>query len=208
MNTESTTKQVAWSWSEADLASGLSKGDADAGVVFVTRAHDAVYAFACRCTRDRDLRQDWTHDVLLRVMSDVRKGSFVYRRPGSFWAWFRTRAWFLILEAGRRERVRAGREPLSPDGETPECEGDDDSARDVEEREAAEALAACLSAMGNPDQAHALRLRAIEGLPYQQIATIMNAPLNTVRAWIRRGRVSLRRCLTTRFGWSVPEEES
>ena len=195
-------------WSEAELVEGIARDDAAAGSAFVSRSHDAVYGYACRLTLDRDLRQDWTHDALLRLMADVKDGSFVYLRPGSLWAWFRVRAWYLVLDARRRESARIRREPLSEDGELPDHPGDDDASLGVEEAEAAAALNDCLESMSSPDQSRALRLRAVEDLPYDRIAGVMDVPLNTVRTWIRRGRVALRRCLAARFGWPLPGDEA
>ena len=195
-------------WTEARLAAGLVRGDRAAREAFVLRAHDAVYAFACRRTVDPDLRQDWTHDVLLRLLDDLAGGGFVYRRPGSLWAWFRKRAWFLVLEAGRRRRVHDGRERITANGELPEHIADDDTARRIEDHEAALAVERCLAAVAsaNADHARALRLRMTDETPYEDVARELGAPVNTVRAWIRRGRVALRRCLVERFGWPLPED--
>nr|MEE4269612.1 RNA polymerase sigma factor [Candidatus Krumholzibacteria bacterium] len=195
-------------WPEARLAQGLIQGDTDAREAFVMLSHDAVYAFACRRTQDHHLRQDWTHDVILRLLDDLKGGCFVYRRPGSFWAWFRKRAWFLVLEEGRRHRVRETRERPTPAEDLPESPGTDDTARLTEDHEAAFAVERCLEALSNPDHARALRLRMSDDTSYEEIAEALEAPLNTVRAWIRRGRVGLRQCLVQRFGWNLPEEES
>lgn len=207
MTAESTPKTRPDGWNEPRLVAGLAAGDSPAGAAFVAQAHDAVYAFACRVTTDHHHRQDWTHDVLLRVMDDVRTGAFVYGRPGSFWAWFRKRAWFLVLEANRRERVRAGRETLARDGELPEQPDPGDPQRDLDASETMAALSACLEALANQDHARALYLRTVEDQPYEVIADSLGTPLNTVRAWIRRGRVPLRRCLARRLGWPLPPED-
>lgn len=195
-------------WPEPRLAQGLIQGDADAREAFVMLSHDAVYAFACRRTQDFHLRQDWTHDVILRLLEDLKGGSFVYRRPGSFWAWFRKRAWFLVLEEGRRHRVRETRERPTPDEALPECPGPDSTADLTEDHEAAYAVERCLEALSNSDHAQALRLRMSDDTSYEGIAEALGVPLNTVRAWIRRGRVGLRQCLVQRFGWNLPEDES
>ncbi len=208
MSIGTTREHAPHAWDEADLATGLMAGDGAVRAAFVERTHDAVYPWTCRLTTDRDLRRDWTHDALLRVMDDLRSGAFEYRRPGSFWAWFRTRARFLVLESRRRETVHAQRETLSVEGDVPDRPATDDPSLDLEETEAAAALAACLDGLDNRDHARALELRAVEDQPYERIAEIMDAPLNTVRAWIRRGRTQLRRCLAARFGWTLPEEEA
>ncbi len=198
---ETTSRQ----WPEDVLVAGLSRADASAQTAFVVLAHDAVFGHVCRLTRDRDLRQDWTHEILLRLMRDVSSGGFVYGRPGSFWAWFRTRAWFLALTERRRELRRSRREQLSPDGELPDMPADDDAALAAAEGEAAAALRDCMAKLDNPDHFQALHLRLAEDRTYDSIAAAMDRPINTIRTWIRRGRLELRRCLAARFGWSLPE---
>ncbi|HEY3216703.1 MAG TPA: sigma factor-like helix-turn-helix DNA-binding protein, partial [Candidatus Eisenbacteria bacterium] len=54
-------------------------------------------------------------------------------------------------------------------------------------------------AIDNPDHRRALSLRLFDDLQYQEVAAAMETPLNSVRAWIRRGRLALRRCLAARF---------
>jgi RNA polymerase sigma-70 factor (ECF subfamily) len=195
-------------WPEPRLARGLLRGDPDAREAFVLRSHDAVYAFACRRTPDPDLRQDWTHDVILRLLDDLAGGRFVYRRPGSLWAWFSKRAWFLVLESGRRQRRHEVREVATPDHALPDRPAADDTAQLTEDHEVALAVERCLDSLTNADHARALRLRMTDDGSYEEIAVALDAPLNTVRAWIRRGRVALRQCLMGRFGWTWPEDES
>ena len=204
----SATSVRADDWPEPRLVQGLLEGDPAAREAFVGLCHDAVYVFACRRTLDPELRRDWTHDAILRLLEDLAGGAFVYRRPGAFWAWFRKRAWFLVLECGRRQRVHDGREIATADEDLPEPPAPDDAARLIEDHEAALAVERCLDALGNPDHARALRLRMVDETPYEEIATSLDVPLNTVRAWIRRGRVALRLCLARRFGWTLPEETS
>jgi RNA polymerase sigma-70 factor (ECF subfamily) len=194
-------------WPESRLAQGLLRGDGAAQAAFVRQAHDAVYAFACRCTRDIDRRQDWTHDVILRLLDDLAGGAFEYRRPGALWAWFRKRAWFLVLEANRRQRVHDGREVATPTDDLPERPASDDASRLAEDQEAALAVERCLDGLANRDHARVLRLRMTDDCSYEEIAAHLDAPVNTIRAWIRRGRVALRRCLVHRFGWPLPEDD-
>lgn len=186
---------------ERELAAGLRERSAWARREFFTRAHDAVYARACRLTRDVDLRRDWTHDALLRLVAEVADGRFVYRGPGSFWGWFRVRAPFLLLDSLRRRRLQEMREaPAEALGEDlPDPQADDDPSRDLERLEILRAVEACLEALANPDQRRALELLLYRGATYERIAAELDRPLNTVRTDIRRGRLALRECLVWRL---------
>lgn len=193
---------------EPVLVEGLLRNDAGAQAEFVTRSHHAVYALACRLSPDVDLRRDWTHDCLLRLLDDLTSGAFTYRHPGSFWSWFRKRAWFLLLESRRTHRIHTQREQTGGD----DCGADRPAAsnpeRDLADREAAAAVEACIDNLASLDQRQALRLLLYQDLSYQEIADTVGAPLNTVRAWIRRGRLALRTCVASKLGRLSTEETS
>jgi RNA polymerase sigma-70 factor (ECF subfamily) len=166
---------------------------------FVQRTHRPVFAMACRLTTDPDLRQDWTHDVILRVVEELGRGRFVYRWPGCFWSWFRQRAHFLLLNKLSRQRALAEREiggnVMSAALESLAGSGGSNPAEDLERAEARAAVERCLERVSPESHARALRLRLFEELAYERIAAEMEAPLNTVRSWIRRGRIAMRECL-------------
>ncbi len=166
---------------------------------FYVRAHDAVYARACRLTRDVDLRRDWTHDCLLRLAEDVAGGRFVYHRPGSLWAWFRARAPFLLLDSLRVRRRLEAREVPNDEDDDPDPPDPNDPAHDLESLEVLHAIDTCLANLANDDQRRALELLLYEELSYEEIAEALNRPLNTVRTDIRRGRLALRECLIWRL---------
>ncbi len=195
---------------EHSLVEGLLRGSDPAVDDFLTRTHRPVYRMACRLTRDDGLRQDWTHDTLLGVLSDLRSGRFVYTRPGCFWAWFRKRANYRLLDCLRRERIRSDREhahgdALDPRAPVSASRSADDRLADVEIRAAFDA---CLSTLTNDRHRQAIVHLLDHEMSYDEIARHMAAPLNTVRAWIRRGRLALRRCLVERLDLALPEEDS
>jgi DNA-directed RNA polymerase specialized sigma24 family protein len=184
---------------EATLVAGLQIGDPAAISTFVNRSHFTVFALACRLNRDPDLRQDWTHSVLLRIIEELRKGVFVYRRPGSFWTWFRKRAYFLMLNQLNEHRTRGRREVAEGDLTWPlnslSVKPGSSPADELERAEIRQFLEEGLSLIENRDQQRALWLL----LDQDQIAEVMRAELNTVRSWIRRGRLTVRLHLTSRL---------
>ncbi|MGH8773472.1 MAG: sigma-70 family RNA polymerase sigma factor, partial [Burkholderiales bacterium] len=58
----------------------------------------------------------------------------------------------------------------------------------------ATSLSHCLERLDMPKRTSIL-LAFVEGYTHQQIADRLNAPLGTVKAWIRRGLLSLKECL-------------
>jgi RNA polymerase sigma-70 factor, ECF subfamily len=187
---------------EQALVAGLQAAAPWARSEFFAAAHDAVYAYACRLTRDVDLRRDWTHDCLLRLAGEVAEGRFAYRRPGSFWAWFRTRAPFVVLDSLRARRRQESRELAAEpeDGDFPDPPATDDPGLDLERLEILHAVNGCLDGLQNEDQRRVLALLLFEEMSYEEIAASVGRPLNTVRTDIRRGRLALRNCLVLRLG--------
>lgn len=184
-------------WAEAELVKGLASDDASAVHEFLARTHHPVYCMACRLTGDPSVRRDWAHDVLLGILDDLRLGRFAYRGPGSFWAWFKKRAYFRLLDEYRRARRTGARETMMgldlPD--LPEARTETSAELELERVEVQAALEKCLGRIPNENQRRALALVVLQSASYEDIASAMDAPLNTVRAWIRRGRLAVRRCL-------------
>lgn len=196
---------------ESRMVDGLVAGRSSAISDFLERTHHPVFCLACRLTSDPDLRQDWTHEVLLGVLDDVKRGRFVWRRPGSFWAWFRKRAYYRLLDEYRRHRRRAGREIVPSHDEEDgggawEFPGGEDPVAEIERAETLAAVEACIEKLPSLEQQRALGLLLFNDLAYEAIAEVMAAPLNTVKAWIRRGRLALRKCLAGALGLATGGE--
>ena len=194
---------------ERHMAEGLGRGDKAAAALLLDRAHHAVFAICGRVARDSDRQRDWTHTVLLGVVEDCARGAFEYRGPGSFWAWFRRRAWFRMLNEYRRWRTRENREKTVAEDLDQVCDlaGSEDPVAELERIEIRDAIEHCLASLASPDHRTALSKVMLGGQAYEVVADAMGAPLNTVRAWIRRGRIALRRCLAGRLGMPLPVVE-
>ncbi len=189
-----------------DLVDGIIADDADACAAFINLCHDAVYSYACRLAKDPTLRSDWTHDCILRLLRDIADGSFSFLGPGSLWAWFRKRAWFLVLET-RRTHNRRNRREISDGGFSQDrLVSEPGQEKDVQSAEITKAVDHCLDGIENLDHRRVLRLLLYRQLDYEEISREVDSPLNTVRAWIRRGRLNLRRCLARRLDLEYPQE--
>lgn len=47
-----------------------------------------------------------------------------------------------------------------------------------------------------PTRSAAIKAAYLDGLPYAELATKFNVPLNTMRTWLRRGLIALRECMS------------
>jgi RNA polymerase sigma-70 factor (ECF subfamily) len=95
------------------------------------------------------------------------------------------------------DRLRARRAPtrdiaamvdLADPGPTPEA-----SAAAADERRRIEDCLAALPA----DRALAVRAAYLGGHTYEELARHFDVPLNTIRTWLRRALIALRKCLAT-----------
>ncbi len=190
--------------SERELVAGLLSRRTEAISDFLTRTHHPVYCLACRLTADREQRHDWAQEALLGVLGDIERGRFTYTRPGSFWAWFRKRAYYRLLDEYRRSRRRLEREGGARSGEeSPDLEGfapGGDPLVELERCEFLAALESCVRKLPSAHQRSALEMLLFRQMDYQAIAEALAAPLNTVKAWIRRGRLAVRKCLVRALG--------
>lgn len=194
---------------ERRLAEGLARGDRAAVREFLDATHRPVYLMTARLTRDPDLRHDWTHDILLRIVEELGRGRFVYRWPGCFWSWFRQRSHFLLITLHHRHRRQEDRWTAGEVGEEIVARlalpGGTDPSRLIEGMEARAAIEACLDALDSEDHREALHLLLFQELSYQEIADRRRSALNTVRSWIRRARVAMRECLAGKYGLESDE---
>jgi RNA polymerase sigma-70 factor (ECF subfamily) len=160
------------------------------------RALEAIYAaesrqllgVAQRIVRRRDLAHDVLHDAFVQIWS--RAGTFDPAR-GSGRAWI-----YAVVRHRALNMIRDARFETALDetgyAETPDpAEAAPDLLVRMSEHDA---LRRCLEAL-DPQRRACILMAYSEGLSHTQIALRLTAPLGTVKAWIRRGLLSLRDCL-------------
>ena len=196
---------------EEALATGLSVGAPSKVEQFLHRSHRPVYAMTARLTSDPDLRHDWTQDILLKVIQEMSLGRFVYQRPGCFWAWFQLSANFLLINLyhqhkKHKERWSTGEVGAAIVEKVPMNKGQD-PLRLLENVESRRVVEECLDELSSENHRQAMHLLLFQDQAYQEVADAMDTTLNTVRSWIRRARIGMRRCVAGKFGYSGTIEE-
>ena len=157
---------------------------------YKNRIQNVVYRYVGDYQRAEDLAQE----AFVRVYLHRER----YRKTGKFSTWIFTIAVNLAKnEIRRKVRLRkvmsldylrelvGAVEPLMKDHDPPSA--DRRVERDQTSREVAKAIARLPEVYRR-----ALVLRDIEGLPYEEIAEILNVPGGTVRSRINRARLLLR----------------
>jgi RNA polymerase sigma-70 factor, ECF subfamily len=164
--------QRAWPSTRAELAS------------LVEDYADLLVWHAFRLMGSMPDAEDVVQDVFARVFSIGRRddvasiGAYMYRAVGN--------ACTDLLRSRTRSDRR--REPIDIDRLATPADGPPEAAQAVEESRRIEALLGRLPR----DQAEAIRLRVFDGLRLDEIAEVLDCPINTVSSRLRYGFQKLR----------------
>jgi len=165
-----------------------ARGDRRALEALYTEEARQLVGVAQRIVRRRDLANDVVHDAFVQIWN--RAATFDPRR-GSGRAWIYAVVRHRALNMVRDERFETGLDETAL-AETPDpAEPVPDLLVRMAEHEA---LRRCLEAL-DEQRRTCILLAYTDGLSHTQIAERLRAPLGTVKAWIRRGLLSLRDCL-------------
>jgi RNA polymerase sigma-70 factor, ECF subfamily len=184
--------------SDADYAyvQATLRGDLHAFEALVERHRDVVVRVAARIA-GRDEAEDVSQDAFLRAFH--RLGNF--RADASFRAWLLQIAHNAAVDHISRRRA----EPVEDVADDPDRSVARLPAERLESRERIARLERKLRGL-SPDARVALVLRDVEGLSYEEIADITQAPLGTVKVRLFRARRDLIEMLRTNtYDWELPE---
>jgi RNA polymerase sigma-70 factor, ECF subfamily len=174
------------------------RGDLRAFEALVERHRDVVVRVAARIAGREDA-EDVSQDAFLRAFH--RLGRF--RADASFRAWLLQITHNAAIDHISRRRA----EPVEPEEvpEDPEHAVARLPAERLESRERIARLERKLRGL-SPEARVVLVLRDIEGLSYEEIADITQAPLGTVKVRLYRARRDLIEMLRTNtYDWELPE---
>jgi RNA polymerase sigma-70 factor, ECF subfamily len=173
----------------AGLLAACARQDRQAFQRLYERTASQLLACLIRVLRNRALAEDALQDVFVQVWT---RASQYERGRGSAWAWMIAIARYRAIDLRRRES-RVAAEPYA---EVEEMPGEDESPDVLAAlgQRARKALTGCLEAL-QPRQRECIVLAYQGGLTHAEVATEVGEPLGSVKSWIRRGLVALKRCL-------------
>jgi RNA polymerase sigma-70 factor (ECF subfamily) len=148
-----------------------------------------LFGFALRILRRRDLAEDCLQEAFVSIWH--RASDYRAERAQPFtWmaAVVRNRALDMLRAAPGQREVLDNDEVEAWDSETP------DAARDATAQSDARALLRCLERLA-PPQRQAIAASYFRGLAHGELARTLRQPLGTVKTWIRKGLLELRRCM-------------
>ena len=143
-----------------------------------------VFGVALRMLRNRSEAEEIAQEVFLRVHGAVE--DFRGEAKLSTWLYAITsRLCLNRLAAGERRVAREGQETLE------RLTADVDPAAQLERGELEAALQRAITEL--PEERRiVVVLRDLEGLPYDEIAEVLDLPVNTVRSRLHRARLDLK----------------
>ena len=147
-----------------------------------------LFGVCLRILSNRDESEDVLQEVYITIW---RRADRFEAGRASVMTWIST-----IARNRAIDRLRA-RGPLAYAEQVEELEIDDGQPRADALLEAAqdgEALGRCLSELDERTE-KVIRTAFFEGVTYEALAARMEAPLGTVKSWIRRGLAKLKGCL-------------
>ena len=175
--------------SAEDLLVATAAGDRAAFAELYRQTAGQLLGLAQRMLRDRAAAEEVIQEGFIRIWS--RAGEFQPDR-GAAMAWMVT-----IVRNGAIDRLRKER-PSVPIDAVPEREEWQDPGADpltitIMSAEA-RALRGCLDQLDEAPR-RAIMLAYWHGLSHEELAQKVDAPLGTVKSWIRRGLARLKNCL-------------
>ncbi len=178
----------------------LKKGDRNAFDDLMRKYYPRILNFAYRLVGDRQLSEDLTQDVFMKVYNAAAR----YRPRSQFQTWLYTIAKNTCLNELRRksERIVSLDEPL--DANTPGLKKElpdpgIDPAAKVLQKEKEKHVRAAVDALPE-NQKIAVILRRYENFSYAEIAVTLNVTDKAVKSLLSRAKVNLKNKLVAILG--------
>lgn len=181
--------------SDLRLVERTVAGDQRAYELLVIKYQRRIERLVGRMVRDVDLVQDITQETFLRAYRALHQ----FRGEAQFYTWL----YRIAVNTAKKALVDLKRDPvisesaLRGNGDEEETSPLDRELTSDETPEtvlAAQEIAAAVNAAMEAlpeDLRQAVTLREIEGLSYEEIATVMECPIGTVRSRIFRAREAI-----------------
>jgi RNA polymerase sigma-70 factor (ECF subfamily) len=173
------------------LLAAVSGGDQRAFAELYAATSSHLFGLLLRILRRRDWAEEALQDSFLKIW---QKAETYAPEKGAPLTWLMTVARYRALDLLRMKRPEV---EMPEEGDTPPmlladlAESPEDRAV---ETEGIDRLQGCMGTLQD-EQKKCVLLAYYEGYTHQELAQSMQAPLGTVKSWVRRGLARLRECL-------------
>ena len=165
----------------------MARGDARAFEAVYDELSPAVYGLARRVVRDPTRAEDVTQEVFLEVW---RKAARFDSDLGKAKTWVMTIAHRRAVDAVRRSESNRRQDNRA----APDEVSHDEPADEVIKADEHSAVRGCLDTLTEL-QLESVRLAYFNGYTYNEVATLLEKPLPTIKTRMRDGLIRLRDCL-------------
>ena len=172
-------------------------GDDKAFSELCNRNKRQVFSFILRMVRDRELAEDLTQDTFVSAIK--ASGQFDYNRK--FLSWLFGIAHKRTIDHFRRKKVMAAHKDkeealMGSHFDNPDVETDNSHMRAI--------LSDAIESL-SPDQREVFLMREMGGVPFKEIATIMDCTLNTALGRMRLALANIRKLFEERGIYGVQQ---
>lgn len=180
--------------SDAELVAASRRGDGDAFSELVVRHQDRVFNLVMKFVRNPTLAEDVVQRVFINAYQRIRD----FKGDAAFTTWIHRIAFNESISTMRYEGRRRGPSIYTEgDGLLVEPEDTHDPSESLDREDRRAMLMKALQTIEEEDR-RLLLLRELEELPYEEIASILDIPVGTVRSRLHRAREALREALAGR----------
>ena len=182
-------KEISFLYSDEELIKRFQKGDETAYVELVKRYKDKLTNFVYHYIGDIDTTEDIVQDTMLKLYD---KKDY-YKEVAKFSTWIYTIARNLANTELRKKKRRKVTflSHLTKDGSNYDIESSDLSIeKHIENQFLIDLLQKAIQKLPNHFRTVIL-LRDVQGLSYQDVSEIIEAPIGTIKSRINRARIQL-----------------
>ncbi|ABE40892.1 sigma-70 family RNA polymerase sigma factor [Rhodopseudomonas pseudopalustris] len=177
-----TSAELVW------LLAAVAKGDQAAFERLYNATRAKLYGVVLRILRRQDLAEEVVQEAYVKIWNSA--GQF---NPGVA----SPITWMVSIARNRAIDVARKRSEVSIEDEPSAQEAAADSPDPLARREMTEELKRLLECVGRlePDRQKLVLLAYYNGWSREQLAAKFDAPVNTVKTWLRRSLLDVRECL-------------
>ena len=171
----------------SDLILRVALRDRSAFAALYEATSAKLFGICLRVLKDRPEAEEALQEAYVKVWNNASRFSVTANSPISWLA--------AIARNNAIDRLRARRpETVELDEELAGADESPDPERLVISSETGALISTCLEEL-EANRAEAVRGAYLDGYSYQELADQFSVPLNTMRTWLRRSLISLRKCL-------------
>lgn len=174
-------------------------GDERAARELITRFERPVFSLIYRMVRDRELAEDLAQETFVRTLNNLKRYDPSYK----FSSWLFKIGYNLTIDHLRKKELDVISIEGAPDAITADQQAatritlqtaDERPDQLLEARSIGHEIEVAIDRL-RPEYRTAILLRHVEGYAYDEIASVMDVPLGTVKTYIHRARNELKESL-------------